>query len=45
MYFVTFTRKMGSGGSTIAQGVAARLGYSFYDTEAIESAAREMGFL
>jgi cytidylate kinase len=45
MYLITFTRKMGAGGSEIAKGVAARLGYSLYDTEAIENAAREMGFL
>ena len=45
MYFITFTRKMGTGGSEIAKGVAAQLGYGFYDTEAIEAAAQEMGFL
>jgi CMP/dCMP kinase len=45
MYFVTFTRKMGAGGSEIARNVAAQLGYGYYDTEAIEGAAREMGFL
>jgi cytidylate kinase len=44
MYFITFTRKMGSGGSEIAWNVATQLGYSFYDTLAIENAAREMGF-
>jgi cytidylate kinase len=45
MYFITFTRKTGTGGSEIAKRVAAQLGYSFYDTEAIEHAAREMGFM
>lgn len=45
MYFITFTRKMGAGGSEIARTVASRLGYSFYDTEAIEKAAREVGFV
>jgi cytidylate kinase len=45
MYFITFTRKMGTGGSEIARRVAAELGYNFYDTEALENAAREMGFM
>ena len=45
MYFVTFSRKMGTNGSEIARRVAERLGYNFYDTEAIESTAQEMGFL
>ncbi len=45
MYFITFTRKMGAGGSEIAWRVATQLGYSFYDTEAIGNAAREMGFM
>ncbi len=45
MYFVTFTRKMGTNGSEIARRVASELHYSLYDTEAIESTAREMGFL
>ncbi len=45
MYFITFSRKMGTNGSEIARRVADQLGYSFYDTEAIENAAREMGFL
>jgi cytidylate kinase len=44
MYFITFTRKTGAGGSEIARNVATQLGYSFYDTQAIEKAAREMGF-
>ena len=45
MHFITFSRKMGTNGSEIARRVAERLGYNFYDTEAIESAAQEMGFL
>jgi cytidylate kinase len=45
MYFITFTRKMGTSGSEIARRVANELHYSFYDTEAIENTAREMGFL
>jgi cytidylate kinase len=45
MYFITFSRKMGTHGSEIARRVADQLGYNFYDTEAIENAAREMGFL
>ena len=45
MYFITFSEKMGTNGSEIARKVADQLGYNFYDTEAIESAAQEMGFL
>src|SRR4030067_2261977 len=45
MYFITLTRKMGTNGSEIARRVANQLQYSLYDTEAIENAAREMGFL
>ncbi|HSB06709.1 MAG TPA: cytidylate kinase family protein [Thermodesulfobacteriota bacterium] len=45
MYFITFSRKMGTNGSEIARRVAEHLGYSFYDTEAIENTAQEMGFL
>jgi cytidylate kinase len=45
MYFITFTRKMGTNGSEIAKRVANELRYSLYDTEAIENTAREMGFL
>jgi cytidylate kinase len=45
MHFVTFSRKMGTNGSAIAKQVAEKMGYRFYDTEAIENAAREMGFL
>jgi cytidylate kinase len=45
MYFITFSRKMGTNGTEIARQVANKLRYQFYDTEAIENAAREMGFL
>jgi len=45
MYFITFSRKMGTNGTEIARQVANKLGYQFYDTEAIENAGREMGFL
>ncbi|NWG04612.1 MAG: cytidylate kinase family protein [Syntrophaceae bacterium] len=45
MYFITFSRKIGTNGTEIAKQVANQLGYQFYDTEAIENAAREMGFL
>src|SRR4030067_1593965 len=45
MHFITISRKMGANGSEIATQVAEKLGYTFYDTEAIEKAAREMGFL
>jgi cytidylate kinase len=45
MYFTTFSRKMGTNGSEIARRVSEQLGYAFYDTEAIENVAQEMGFL
>ena len=45
MNFITFSRKLGSGGGEIARQVAEKLGYALYGTEAIEQAAREMGFL
>ena len=45
MYFITFSRMMGAHGPEIARRVADQLGYNFYDTEAIEKVAREMGFL
>ncbi len=45
MYFITFSRKMGTNGTEIARQVSDKLGYQFYDTEAIENAAMEMGFL
>ena len=45
MYFITFSRNAGTNGSEIARQVAEQLGYAFYDTEAIEDVAREMGFI
>jgi cytidylate kinase len=45
MHFITFSRKMGTNGTEISRQVAEKLGYHFYDTAAIENAAREMGFL
>ncbi len=45
MQFITFSRKMGTGGSEIAKRVADELGYKCHDTDAIEAMAREMGFL
>ncbi len=45
MFFITVSRKVGTNGEEIARRVADQLRYNFYDTEAIENAAREMGFL
>ena len=45
MHFITFSRKMGTNGTEIARRVAEKLGYKFFDTEAIERAAKEMGVL
>ena len=45
MNFITFTRKLGTGGSEIARRVADELHYSLYDTSIIENTARDMGFL
>jgi len=45
MHFITFSRKMGTNGSEIARKVSEKMGYKFYDTEAIDRAAKEMGFL
>jgi cytidylate kinase len=45
MYFITFSRKMGTRGTEIAKLVAKELKYAFYDTEDIEKKAEEMGFL
>jgi len=45
MYFITFSEKMGSKGTEVARRVAEQLGYHFYDTEAIQNAAQETGFL
>jgi cytidylate kinase len=45
MHFITFSRKMGANGTAIAKQVAEKMGYGFYDTEAIENEARKMGLL
>lgn len=45
MHFITFSRKMGTNGSEIARMVSEKMGYRFYDTEAIDRAAKEMGFM
>ncbi len=45
MYFITFSRKMGTKGTEIARLVAKELQYAFYDTEDIEKKAEEMGCL
>jgi cytidylate kinase len=45
MYFITFSRQMGTDGTEIAKLVAKELQYAFYDTEDIEKKAEEMGFL
>jgi cytidylate kinase len=45
MYFITFSRKMGTKGTEIAKFVAKELQYDFYDTGDIEKKAEEMGFL
>lgn len=43
MNFITFSRKMGTRGTEIAQLVAREMQYAYYDTEDIEKKAREMG--
>jgi cytidylate kinase len=45
MYYITFSRKMGTKGTEVAKLVAEKLQYDFYDTECIEKKAAEMGFL
>ncbi|HYA13727.1 MAG TPA: cytidylate kinase family protein [Syntrophales bacterium] len=45
MYFITFSRKMGTNGTEIAKLVAKELQYAFYDTGDIEKKAEEMGLL
>ncbi len=42
---MTFSRQLGSGGSEIAKRVAEKLNYTLHDTQSIENAAREMGFV
>jgi len=45
MKWITFSRKMGTNGSEIARTVADELGYLFYETEAINRMAQQMGIL
>jgi cytidylate kinase len=45
MKWITVSRKMGTHGSEIAKRVASELGYRFYDTEAINQMAQELGVL
>ena len=45
MKWITVSRKMGTHGSEIARRVATELGYRFYDTEAINQMAQELGVL
>jgi len=45
MKWITVSRKMGTHGSEIARRVASELGYRFYDTEAINQMAQELGVL
>jgi cytidylate kinase len=45
MKLITVSRQLGSGGGEIAKKVADKLNYSLHDTQSIENAAREMGFL
>ncbi|MGQ9860214.1 MAG: cytidylate kinase family protein [Thermodesulfobacteriota bacterium] len=44
MHFITFSRRYGAGGGQIAKKVAEKTGYKFYDTDAIEYKAGELGF-
>lgn len=41
---ITVSRQFGSGGRSIAKELAARLGYSYYDSELTERVAQETGF-
>ena len=45
MKWITVSRKMGTHGSDIARRAASELGYRFYDTEAINQMAQELGVL
>jgi CMP/dCMP kinase len=45
MKWITVSRKMGTNGTEVARRAAGELGYRFYDTEAINHKARELGFL
>jgi cytidylate kinase len=44
MHFITFSRRYGAGGGEVAKRVAEKMGYKFYDTDAIEYKAGELGF-
>ena len=44
MHFITFSRKYAAGGTEVARKVAEKLGYRFYDTDAIDHTASEFGF-
>ena len=41
---ITVSRQFGSGGRTIAKGVAERLGMAYYDKELIKKVAEKTGF-
>lgn len=41
---ITISREFGSGGRSIAQMVAERLGYSFYERALVERVAKESGY-
>ncbi|MBQ1520492.1 MAG: cytidylate kinase-like family protein [Clostridia bacterium] len=41
---ITISRQFGSGGRTIAKGVAERLGMAYYDKELIKKVAEKTGF-
>lgn len=41
---ITFSREFGSGGHTVAQKVAERLGYAFYDAEIVKQVAEKTGY-
>jgi cytidylate kinase len=43
--FITITRKLGANGTRIAQMLADKLGFTYYDNEAINKKAEEMGLL
>ncbi len=45
MKWVTFSRNMGSNGSEVARKVASELDFRFYDTQAINDKAEELGLL
>ena len=45
MKWITVSRKMGTHGTDIAKRVAVELGYRFYDTDAINAMAKDLGVL